>query len=272
MAKETETPKVTEEAEKENSATNKAKDSSAKSTSSSKSSKQVENVHKGHRSRMRQQFLKDGITSATPPHKVLEWLLFSSIRIADTNVTAHLLMDRFGSLSAVFDAPYEELLKVKGINEASACLIKMIMPIARAYNRDLQSKDSIVNIPKDVSQHLVGQFAGLQHEAVILICLDNAGHVLANETVSDGEFTKAPLSPQKIVKIALQYNAPRILLAHNHPSGVKAVSGEDLSTTREIMAAADGVNIELVDHIIVAGGEAISIRKKYPNFFRRLMI
>ena len=82
----------------------------------------MDNPHKGHRKRLRDQFLKNGL-EYMQPHQVLELLLFSSIPQADTNVYAHNLLDRFGSIAGVFNAGFDELQTVKGIGENSATLI-----------------------------------------------------------------------------------------------------------------------------------------------------
>lgn len=72
------------------------------------------NVHAGHRKRMKEQFVKEGFSSNTPDHKILEMLLFFSVPRKDTNVIAHDLIDSFGSFAGVFNASYEDLIKVRG--------------------------------------------------------------------------------------------------------------------------------------------------------------
>ena len=75
-----------------------------------------ENVHSGHRERVRKEFLKNGFDEDTPPHKIMEMLLFYSIPRKDTNEIAHELVSRFGSIAGIIDAPVEELVKVNGVN------------------------------------------------------------------------------------------------------------------------------------------------------------
>ena len=90
-------------------------------------------MHKQHRQRMKKRFLSEGLKNFEP-HNVLELLLFYSIPQKDTNETAHALIERFGSLSGVFDAPFEELMRVKGIKEHSATLIKLVPELAQRYS------------------------------------------------------------------------------------------------------------------------------------------
>ena len=94
------------------------------------------NPHKDHRQRVRNEFLENGFSDATPPHKILEMLLFYGIPRRDTNEIAHALLDKFGSFSAVLEASTYELTQVKGINEYTAALIKLMLPICRRYEEN----------------------------------------------------------------------------------------------------------------------------------------
>ena len=79
----------------------------------------AENLHSGHRKRVRQEFLEHGIDENTPAHKIFELLLFYSIPRCDTNEMAHRLLNKFGSVSAVLDADIEDLVRVEGINDCA---------------------------------------------------------------------------------------------------------------------------------------------------------
>ena len=94
-------------------------------------------MHEGHRKRLRENFLKNGLDNFQS-HNVLEMLLFYTIPRSDTNETAHRLIDRFGSLSAVLEAPVEELMKVKGVGERTATFLHLIPEITRVYLKDKQ--------------------------------------------------------------------------------------------------------------------------------------
>ena len=94
------------------------------------------------------------------PHNILELLLFYSIPRKDTNETAHLLLKRFGSLSAVFDAPFSELIKVKGISESSATLIKLIPALSRAYLSDKAKHTKEIDSPEKAASVLIPDLWG----------------------------------------------------------------------------------------------------------------
>ena len=101
------------------------------------------NVHEGHRDRLRQRFLQEGLENFQD-HNVLELLLFYSIPRKDTNEEAHNLINRFGSLSGVFDASFEELCEVKGIGENSAALIKIMPELFKKYEVDIVRNDDAI--------------------------------------------------------------------------------------------------------------------------------
>ena len=87
--------------------------------------------HSGHRDRLRGEFLAR--SESFPDHKVLELLLFYALPRQDTNPIAHDLLERFGSLEGVLDAPPEALAQVKGVGDRSAVLFKAVKELARRY-------------------------------------------------------------------------------------------------------------------------------------------
>lgn len=93
-----------------------------------------QNVHDGHRLRVKQRFLAEGLEHFEP-HQVLEMLLFYVIPRKDTNELAHQLIRTFGSLSQVLEAPYEELARVKGMSANAAVLVSFCGQLLRAIIR-----------------------------------------------------------------------------------------------------------------------------------------
>ncbi|MEG0035622.1 MAG: UPF0758 domain-containing protein, partial [Oscillospiraceae bacterium] len=92
-------------------------------------------VHDGHRERMKNRLLEQGLDTFDD-HNVLELLLFFSVPRQDTNPIAHELLDHFGSLEAVFEAPTEELAKINGIGDNSVALLRLIPEVSRRYIMD----------------------------------------------------------------------------------------------------------------------------------------
>ena len=215
-------------------------------------------IHDGHRQRIKDRFLKEGLDNFEE-HQVLELLLFYAIPRVDTNPIAHELLLRFGSLAQVLEATPEELEKVPGIGQNAAVLLSMITAVGRYYlvNRSMQER--ILTTIDRCGEYLIPFFHGRRNETVFLLCLDAKCKVLGCKELGEGSVNSAAVPIRRIVEVALGLNATSVVLAHNHPSGLALPSGEDVQTTRRVAAALDAVEISLVDHIIVADGDFVSM-------------
>ena len=187
-------------------------------------SEKTKNPHDGHRQRMREQFLKANGLDSFPDHNVLEMLLFYSISRADTNELAHRLIDTFGSLNGVFDAPYSALKDVKGVGEQTAVLIKLIPSLVKKYLEGSVSDKNHIQTTEDAVEYLRPKFATLKNEELIMVCMNNAGKILNSTVISKGGSDFAEVDTRKIVQEVISSNATQVIIAHNHPGGICAPS------------------------------------------------
>ena len=134
-------------------------------------------THKGHRERLKNRFLGTGLDSFTDV-QALELLLFYAIPMKDTNPIAHALLNRFGSLSQVLDAPVEELKKVPGISDHAAVLLHLTTELARFYQVDSAQRVEVLTSLDACGAYLVPRFFGRKVETVFLLCLDAKCKVL----------------------------------------------------------------------------------------------
>lgn len=215
-------------------------------------------IHAGHRQRLKERFLREGLDNFEE-HEVLELLLFYGIPQRDTNEIAHELIRKFGSLSKVLEATPKELQEVKFIGDNVTTLFQLITAVARYYQVNCAMREEILHTIDDCGRYLVPFFHGRQNETVFLLCLDAKCKVLSCEKVGEGGVNSAGVPIRKIVETALKANATSAILAHNHPSGLAIPSGEDIQATRRIALALDAVEIGLVDHIIVADNDWVSL-------------
>ena len=215
-------------------------------------------IHDGHRQRMKERFLREGLDHFSDI-QVLELLLFYCIPRQDTNPIAHALLDRFGSLSQVLEAPAEELCKVPGIGQSAAVLLNMVLPINRAYERNRAENVQILARVEDCGSYLVPYFHGRRNETVFLLCLDAKCKVLGCRKMGEGSLNSASVPVRRIVETALGMSATTVVLAHNHPSGLALPSGDDVQSTYRVAAALNAVDINLADHIVVADGDYVSL-------------
>ncbi len=215
-------------------------------------------THKGHRERLKTRFLKEGLDNFTDV-QALELLLFYAIPQRDTNPIAHALLDYFGSLSRVLDAPVEELKNVPGISDHSAILLSMVTALSRYYQVDCTQRTQTLTTLDACGAYLVPYFFGRTRETVFLLCMDAKCKVLCCREVGEGSVNSASVSVRSIVETALNARATTVVLAHNHPSGVAVPSAEDVQTTRRVAAALRAVEVHLADHIVVAEGDYVSM-------------
>lgn len=223
-------------------------------------------VHEGHRERIKKRFLEHGLESFEE-HSVIELLLFYALPRADVNPLAHRLVDKFGSLAAVFDAPMEELVKVEGINLNTATLIKLIPQIGRRYLMSRSSFDDILDSTRKAGEYLLPRFFAERDEIVYMVCLDAKCKVINCKLLFRGSVNAANVSIRKIVENALVYNSTSVIIAHNHTSGIAIPSDEDKATTRRIEQALKAVDVILADHIVVADDDFVSMADN--GFFAR---
>ena len=215
--------------------------------------------HEGHRERIKRRFLRHGLASFDD-HNVLELLLFFAVPRQDTNALAHRLLDTFGSLDKVFEALPEELMSVQGVGENTAALIRLVPAAAQRYMLVKESMNEILPDIDAIGRYLVPHFMSLRKECVILLCLDTKMKVLDCRVIGVGSLSSANFSVREIVQICLLYNTKYAVLAHNHVGGIAIPSKEDIYATREVRKALEMVDVRLLDHIIVAGQDFVSMK------------
>lgn len=158
-------------------------------------------MHTGHRARLKAQFLQSGLDALTDI-QVLELLLFYANPRRDTNPIAHRLLNQFGSLSAVLDAPPELLGKVNGVGENAALLLHLVPCVCRRYLIDRASYEQVLDSTEKAGAFLVPYFFGARDEMVYLLCLDAKCKVLDCRMLSVGGVNTASVSVRKIVEAA----------------------------------------------------------------------
>ncbi|MEE0930170.1 MAG: JAB domain-containing protein [Acutalibacteraceae bacterium] len=219
----------------------------------------ADNPHSGHRDRLRKKFLSNGF-DGLEKHEVLELVLYYGIPRKDTNPIAHKLLDCFGSISAVMDAPIDKL-KEAGISENCAIYLKMIPQICRMYMEDKHNnKDKIID-SNNIGDKLKYKFVGRDYEAVVLMLMDSKYKEVFCGVVSKGSVSACEIYVRKIIELAVLYNAKFAVLSHNHPSGLALPSNDDIVTTKKIYNALRLIDVALIDHIIVADDDYVSLNE-----------
>lgn len=218
----------------------------------------AEHDHAGHRERMRERFLQNGLDGFAP-HEALELLLFYAIPRRNVNPLAHKLIKHFGSLGAVLDAPPEQLRQVPGVGAQVATLLPMVTRLVRYADREKLGGRPLITNYKEAKDYCGHLFAGVNEEVLFVICLDAQGRVLRAVPAVTGTIDEIAIYPRTVVATAIRHNAHSVLLSHNHPSGVKEPSDADIHTTALLREALGALDIALLDHVIYADGACTSM-------------
>ncbi len=221
-----------------------------------------ENLHKGHRDRVRGRFLAEGL-DAFEDHQVLEFLLFFATPQRDTNNTAHLLLKRYGSLSAVLEADPLDLARTEGVGKIAATLLSLVPSLTRRYEKDRvrQERCQLTTVER-AAEFLIPLMAGRSEEVFYLVCLDTRCRVIVPALIATGLPNRAHVEPRKVVEAALRHRAHTVILAHNHPTGQARPSTADHRVTESLVHALRAIGINVQDHIIVAGKEWYSFSRR----------
>ena len=215
-------------------------------------------IHKDHRQRVKNRFLKEGLENFDDVH-VLELMLFYCVPRKDTNVLAHNLLNRFGSLANVMSATPEQLLQVEGLGDGVVTFIRFLREFSSVWQVRKNQNVKVINSYQDIIRCLRDRFLNSNIELVYVICLDARRRVLCIEKISEGTVNAASVPVRKLIELALFHNAVAVVLAHNHPNGDVAASTEDLAVTRLVRDALQAIDVELVDHIIFSDYQYTSI-------------
>ena len=216
-------------------------------------------LHDGHRERKRAQFRQHGLDGFAD-HEVLELLLYYAIPRRDTNETAHRLLQKFGTLQNVFSAPAEELSRVEGMGEGAALFLTLLPAV---YRRAMRStgQEKVLNSVEKFGRYFLSLLAQERQETLYQLCLDAKGKLLTCKKLSQGSADCTALSVRQVVENALLSGASAVVLAHNHPSGVALPSENDRAVTLWVRDALKTMDIRLLDHIIVADGDYVSMNQ-----------
>lgn len=216
------------------------------------------NPHEGHRSRLKNRFIRTGLDSFEE-HNVLELMLFYAIPYKDTNALAHRLIDEFGSFEAVLEAPMEKLREVPGVGENTATLIKLFHAVSRYFDECKHKLQVRLSTPDSIADYVRAHCRFRSEEVFLAFALDSDCHYLASEDISTGNAGMTEVNIRRVVDFLLRSKAACAIVAHNHPSGNLTPSVDDMTTTRKLCDALRMIDVRLLDHIIVSNDDYLSM-------------
>lgn len=204
----------------------------------------------GHRSRLRDRFLKGGLDGFSDA-EVLELLLSFGTPRTDCKVPARQALDRFGSLAAVFEAGSSELLEVDGIGPKNSFAVRFVRAVASRYLKERLRGKRYLHSSDQVRDFLLHSMRGLKKEIFVAIFLDSSHAIIDSETIAEGTLANTAVYPRELLLRSLYHNAAALIVAHNHPSGEISPSRQDRHLTKTLYLAASFLDINLLDHLII---------------------
>ncbi|HTJ99704.1 MAG TPA: DNA repair protein RadC [Bordetella sp.] len=175
---------------------------------------------------------------------------------------AHDILAHFTSLRGLFGAGPDTLGQVHGLGNAKICQLLSVLELARRAMREDLTDGCALDQPARVKQYCVALLGHHEVEHCMALYLDNRLRLIATGEVARGTLSQASVYPREVVRDALRHHAAALILAHNHPSGLAIPSEADARLTRHLKQALALVDVRLLDHLIVAGGTALSMAEQ----------
>ena len=215
------------------------------------SKKDNENLHLEHRKRVRNRFLNHGFETFDD-HVILESVLFYSLKRGDTNPVAHRLMNRFGSLVAVLEAPYEELISVKGVGKITATYIMMLRSLIEIFNLKSINYDDVVLSVESLGDLASEMLISQTNETVLLMFIKKK-KIVETKIVSKGGKRNVLFDVTDMIRKALEASCDMIAIAHNHLDGSLSPSVDDYRTFYILNNIVENMKMRMFEYYIVSG-------------------
>lgn len=166
----------------------------------------------------------------------------------------------FGQPSSALEAAEKDIADVAHCDENAAFALSMALPLARYMLEEDACAISAVTNMDQARQKLLPHYLGTHYECGQMLCLDRHGNFISCVPLRMGTVDEAPFYLRIILEEALISGGECFIVAHNHPGGTRHPSAEDCSSTRNIAQSLSKLEMVLIDHIIIADGDAVSIR------------
>jgi DNA repair protein RadC len=220
-----------------------------------------ERRERGGGERPRERLLRAG-AAALSDAELLAVCLGTGDGRLDVLAYARMLLDAFGGLRPLLQAPPRRLAAVRGLGPARIAVLKAVLALG-----ERQAEAGIVDRPlltdtRAVRQYLQHKLSGYEREVFAALFLDTRHRLIAFETLFLGSVDRASVHPREVLKQALAYNAAAVILAHNHPSGNPEPSPSDLRLTEELAMLLLRIDVRVIDHVVVGHGATVSLAER----------
>ena len=174
------------------------------------------------------------------------------------DIAQEMLSGRHGNLLNLYEMSYDELIQVSGIGQIKAIQLKAVAELSMRISKEKRARSIRMNTPVTIADYYMEQMRHLQQEVVICAYFDVKSRFLGDKFISKGSLSSSVVDISSVMRTALEKNASKIVLLHNHPSGDCTPSKDDIAVTDRLAEGSRIFSIELCDHIIIGDNEYYS--------------
>ena len=211
--------------------------------------------------RPREKGLRDGVENLAN-RELLALLLRSGRPGMSVLEVADEVLIRAGGIQGLARLDHQELCRIPGISDSKALELEAGLELAGRIIREQAAGRNIVKEPEQLVNWLQMTMGSQRQEHFMVVYLDTALHILASRILFIGTLDASMVSPREILREALLQSAAGIILVHNHPSGSLQPSDADRRMTDKIMAAAELMDVQVLDHLIVSRDGCLSMKRE----------
>ena len=210
--------------------------------------------------------LRDHGATALSNSELLAIILRTGTRSENALALATAALARFGGLPGLVRASFGELCAQHGMGEAKAAQVKAALELGLRLISAQPEERATVRSPQDVSNLLLAEMGLLEQEHMRVVLLNTKNQVLAMPEVYKGSVNTAQVRVSELFREAIRAGCPAIIVVHNHPSGDPTPSHDDIEMTRQLIEAGKLLDIDVLDHIIIASQGVVSLRERGLGF------
>lgn len=216
--------------------------------------------------RPRERLVSEGAQSLSEG-ELLAILLRSGVPGMNAVDLGNYILKKFGSMSGIQKADFSALCEVSGIGPAKAAQIKAAVELGNRISREKLNLDESISTPEDAIALVGYELRGKEQEELWILLLSTRNRFIGKDRLYKGSLNSSSVRIAEVFKMAIRNNAKSIILFHNHPSGDANESPEDVNLTKSVIEAGRLLDVDLLDHIIIAGSGHVSIRKNHPDLW-----
>lgn len=208
--------------------------------------------------RPREKLLLKGTAALTEAELIAILIGSGTAKISAVELAKKILLQVNNNLNELARLTIKDLMKIKGIGEAKAITIVAALELGRRRKEQEPEEKPKINSSRDAFNLIKGDLMDLSHEEFWVLLLNRSNRVVKKKRVSEGGVAGTVADPKIIYRLALEELASGIIVAHNHPSGNLVASTSDVELTRKLKEAGKFLEIQLLDHLIIANNKYYS--------------